>query len=458
MSEWTAKVVICGAGIAGIAVAYELAVRRDLRDILLIEAGDPLALTSDKSTEAYRVWWPDAAMVALMGRSIDMIEALAHETDNAILLNRRGYLYVTSDATTLQRFQADAERIAALGAGPLRIHPPGGGASPYQPAPAHGFTGQPEGADLILDPALIRAHFPYLSPHSVALLHVRRAGWFSGRQLGMYLLEQARAHGVRLLRGRLTGVELSGEGVGAVHVTTAAETVRVATTTLISAAGPLQQEVGRLLGIELPLYHERHLKASINDPLGLIPRHAPMVIAADPITLPWDADERAVLGADPELCWLLDPLPSGAHTRPEGGAGATTLLLLWDYHTERVQPQFPITPDPQLTELALRALATAIPALKTYVERTPQAYIDGGYYTRTRENRPLIGPLPVAGAFIIGGLSGYGLMASCGAAELLAAHVLGDALPPHAAAYMLSRYDDPAYQEALAHMTSDGQL
>lgn len=183
-----------------------------------------------------------------------------------------------------------------------------------------------------------------------------------------------------------------------------------------------------------------------------------MVIAADPITLPWDADERAALGADPELCWLLNPLPSGAHTRPEGGAGATTLLLLWDYHTERVQPQFPITPDPQLTELALRALATAIPALKTYVERTPQAYIDGGYYTRTRENRPLIGPLPVAGAFIIGGLSGYGLMASCGAAELLAAHVLGDALPPHAAAYMLSRYDDPAYQEALAHMTSDGQL
>ncbi len=458
MSEWTAKVVICGAGIAGVAVAYELAVRRGLRDILLIEAGDPLALTSDKSTEAYRAWWPDAAMVALMGRSIDLIEALAHETDNAILLNRRGYLYVTADATRLPEFQAEAERIAALGAGPLRIHPPGGGDAPYQPAPAHGFTGQPDGADLILDPELMRAYFPYLSQDSVALLHVRRAGWLSGRQLGMYLLEQARAHGVRLLRGRLTAVELCGGGVGAVHVTTAAETVRVATTTLVSAAGPLQQEVARLLGVELPLFNELHLKAAINDPMGLIPRHAPMVIAADPIQLPWEADEQAALRADPELRWLLEPLPSGAHARPEGGSGATTLLLLWDYHTKHVQPQFPITLDPQLTELALRALATIIPALSSYVERTPQAYIDGGYYTRTRENRPIIGPLPVAGAFIIGGLSGYGLMASCGAAELLATHVLGDQLPPYAAACMLSRYDDPVYQDALAHLKSDGQL
>ena len=64
----------------------------------------------------------------------------------------------------------------------------------------------------------------------------------------------------------------------------------------------------------------------------------------------------------------------------------------------------------------------------------------------------------MAGAFIIGGLSGYGLMASCGAAELLAAHLLGDTLPPYAAACMLSRYDDPAYQDALAHLKSDGQL
>ena len=33
------------------------------------------------------------------------------------------------------------------------------------------------------------------------------------------------------------------------------------------------------------------------------------------------------------------------------------------------------------------------------------AVIDGGYYCKTQENRPLVGPLPVAGAYMIGALS-----------------------------------------------------
>jgi len=36
----------------------------------------------------------------------------------------------------------------------------------------------------------------------VALLHVRRAGWFGGQQLGRLLLEQARFSGAQLLEGR----------------------------------------------------------------------------------------------------------------------------------------------------------------------------------------------------------------------------------------------------------------
>ncbi len=67
MESQAAEAVICGAGIAGAAVAHELA-RRGLRDIVIVERGDPLALTSDKSTECYRNWWPGPgdAMVALI--------------------------------------------------------------------------------------------------------------------------------------------------------------------------------------------------------------------------------------------------------------------------------------------------------------------------------------------------------------------------------------------------------
>jgi glycine/D-amino acid oxidase-like deaminating enzyme len=274
----------------------------------------------------------------------------------------------------------------------------------------------------------------------------------------MYMLEQARAHGVRLLRGELDRVELAGGRVSGVRVATAGGAEQISAPALVCAAGPLQGELGRMLGVDLPIYNELHLKASINDTLGAVPRHAPMLIWDDPLRLPWDDDERAALADEPELRWLLEPLPAGAHCRPEGGAGASTLLLLWDYHGGQAEPRFPIPLDPQLAELALRGLATMVPALGAYIERVPQAYLDGGYYTRTRENRPLIGPLPAAGAHICGAFSGFGLMAACAAGELLGAQLTGDAPPDYAPAFAPARYDDPAYLAAIERWGGDGQL
>ena len=94
-----AEVVICGAGIAGIAAAYHLSVRQGVRDVLIVDERAPLSLTSDKSTECYRNWWPGPgdAMVALTNRSIDILEGLARESNNRFLLNRRGYLFATAD-------------------------------------------------------------------------------------------------------------------------------------------------------------------------------------------------------------------------------------------------------------------------------------------------------------------------------------------------------------------------
>ena len=148
-------------------------------------------------------------MVALMNRGIDIIEELAYATDNAIGLNRRGYLFATADPARIPLFKRTAEEAAALGAGPARYHTGGPGQPEYVPAPAYGFEGQPTGADVFLDPGLVHHHFHYLSERTIAAVHVRRAGWFSAQQLGMTMLEQARQHGARLLPGRVAGVEVS---------------------------------------------------------------------------------------------------------------------------------------------------------------------------------------------------------------------------------------------------------
>ena len=140
-----------------------------------------------------------------------------------------------------------------------------------------------------------------------------------------------------------------------------------------------------------------------------------------------------MLGSSDDTAHLLAAFPGGIHFRPEGGHGAATLLLLWAYHLAPVAPRLPVPIDPEFSETVLRGMTTLAPGLAVYLDRLPKSYVDGGYYTKTQENRPLIGPLPIGGAYIFGALSGYGLMAACAGGELLAAHVTGAALPAYAA-------------------------
>lgn len=99
-----------------------------------------------------------------------------------------------------------------------------------------------------------------------------------------------------------------------------------------------------------------------------------------------------------------------------------------------------------------------IPALRAYFDRPPRPHVDGGYYTKTGENRPLVGPLPVEGAWVLGALSGFGLMASAACAELLANYITATDLPHYAPWFRLSRYEDPEYQELLKSWSQTGQL
>lgn len=461
VSRTTTDVVICGAGIAGIAAAYHLAVKHRIDRVVLVDERPPLSLTSDKSTECYRNWWPGPgeAMVRFMNRSIDLLEALAAESDNYFHMNRRGYVFISAQREAVRVLPETAATISALGAGPVRLHDGDSTSAPYQPAPASGYEGQPGGADVFVDPALIRRSFPFVTSDAVALLHARRCGWLSAQQLGMYLLDQARAHGVVLQRGRVTDVAVTHGRVSAVRVQHHGMTTELHTRTFINAAGPLIKQVGRLLGVEVPVYNELHGKLMFADTLGVIPREAPLMIWSDPVTLPWSDEERQALTASPAQRWLLDELPAGVHFRPEGGAESQMLLLLWTYHLEPQEAVWPPRFAPEYAEIVLRGMSRMIPGFAGYLERLHKPLVDGGYYCKTSENRPLIGPLPVTGSYLIGALSGYGIMAAMAAGELLAAHVVGDELPAYAGAFVLSRYADPAYQQLLRNWeATSGQL
>lgn len=442
--------VICGAGIVGASAAHYLA-RAGLRRILLVDERPPLSFTSDRSTECYRNWWPDPEMLALMNRSIDLMEALADESGNIFRMNRRGYLYVTADEGKIADIKAASDLISSLGAGPIRIH--SADTSDYQPSRPEGFRNSPDGADLLLGSDLIRKHFPYLTEKAAAALHVRRAGWLSAQQLGMYLLESGRRLGVRFEAGKVTGVNVEGGRVRGVELSSGD---RVESPVFVNAAGPFLKEVGKLAGVDLPVHTELHLKAVVKDALGVVGRDAPLLIWNDAQTLSWEDDERAALAEDDETRWLTETFPPGAHTRPEGGG--TDILMLWEYHTLAMEPVDAPPLDEQYPEIALRGLAAMLPRMKEYFGRMPRPQLDGGFYTKTRENRPLAGPMGAEGVFVAGAVSGYGIMSACAAGELLAAHVTGAALPEYASAFALSRYDDPEYQKKLENWGDSGQL
>ena len=437
----SADVVICGAGIAGIAAAYHLAVRGRAGRVCLIDEREPLTLTSDKGTQGYRNWWPgpDNTMLRFVSRSIDLLEELADESANAFRLSRRGYVFVTGREEGVERMRTTAREVSRHGMGPIREHP---GQQPYVPAPPEGFRDHPVGADLLLDAEAQRA-FPYLTRDVVAALHIRRAGWLNAVALGSWLLKRATGAGVAVVRDRMTSVRTEGGAVRGVRLASGAV---IDTRALVIAAGPLLGETARLLGLELPVLHELHAKMAFRDPLHTVPRNAPFLIWNDPVELPWSGAERATFSASDDTRSLLEPFPGGVHLRPFDGPHGDELYLIWTFDAAPRPFAWPPRFDPRHGEVLLRGVARMVPAFTEYFGLASEGFVDGGFYCKTPENRPLIGPLPIEGAFVIGALSGYGVMASQAAAELLAAHVLQTPLPDYSPAFLPSRYEDPAYE------------
>lgn len=452
-------IVICGAGIAGVAAAYFLSNHHNCSDITLIEADTPLSLTSDKSTEAYRNWWPgpDGSMTAFMDRSIDLMQDLATQTGNRFNMSRHGYLFASADPSKQQWLHDMASVAADHGAGPVRMHD--SSVSTYSRAGESQFDNpQLTGADIITDPATIAREFGYLHPDTVVLAHARRAGWLSAQQLGMTMLEAARDKGVNLVHGQLTDINIASGQVQSVKVEQLGETRVVNAEKLIICAGPMLTQLAAMVGITLPVVAERHLKISFNDKQQVLPRNAPMSIWLDSQHLPWRDDERSALAEDSQYQWLLDEFPAGVHCRPDGKGSSQTVLALFNYENEDEPVVFPLRDEPHYPEIVLRGLSTMVPGLSTYVESGVRPYMDGGYYIRTRENRPLVGPLSVPGMFVSAAYSGFGIMGSCAGGDLIARHVTQAPLPDYAPAFMLSRYDDPEYCARLDAFGDDGQL
>lgn len=418
--------VVIGAGIAGIATTYALCAEHGKSSLLLVDPRQPMSYTSAQSGDNYRDWWPHPTMTAFTNDSIERMRALASETSNVFEMTTRGYVLATRE-----------QYIEPM------------------------LAGLPDGVevDVCSGRDNIGRSYPALSEDIANVIHTRTGGDISGQQLGQYMLEQIRAAGARRVNGEV--VEIEGSGPFDITVREGKECGRVRADVVINAAGPFINHVASMLGQQLPVTNTFQQKVAFEDRLGAIARDMPFSIDLDSKTLNWSDEEREYLATDDDHAWLTEPLPGGTHCRPDGRG--KWVKLGWAYNEKQSEPQQDLANepavDPQFPEIVIRGAAQFLPALEPYISSPPTRFSHyGGYYTMTEENWPLIGPMGLDGAFVVGALSGFGSMSACAAGGLCAAWATGAPLPDYAAALSLSRYDDEELVRELQNAPGKGLL
>ncbi|MEM8500733.1 MAG: FAD-binding oxidoreductase [Pseudomonadota bacterium] len=456
-NEHSVDVAVIGAGIAGIAAAHYLLQENDGLSVLLIDRSQPMSFTSAQSGDNYRNWWPHPTMTAFTNDSIRLMESLEAST-NTINMTRRGYVLASrrSDISELI-----SELYKGYGARQqIRTHEYDSAPS-YQRAVSSAWQSAPDGVDVLMNKTLIRRYFPNLDSSVSNVIHIRRAGDFNGQQMGQLMLEQIKARGGKRLTANVSNIQRS-DGYQ-LAVSSETETAKVRAQQLVIAAGPYTKALAGMLDIDLPIENFFQQKIAFEDTQSAVPRQQPFAIDLDETSLDWSADERELLHRDPDLAWLTSRMVGGVHCRPEGGDNSRWLKLGWAYNSTVSEPKDEWIDEPQFhrqfPEIVMRGASLLQPSLKRYISDFPSRFNHyGGYYSMTQENWPLIGPLDGRGAFVIGALSGFGSMASCGAGSMIAKQLSGQPLPAYARHLSLDRYSDQALMSELSNSQNRGVL
>jgi glycine/D-amino acid oxidase-like deaminating enzyme len=275
----------------------------------------------------------------------------------------------------------------------------------------------------------------------------------------MYMLEEAKNSGVKLLVGKVVDIKCKGEQVAYVCVEVKGKIHKVHCGSFVNAAGPFATSVAEILGIQLPLFSVYQQKLAFQDLQGIIPGDSPFTIFMDDQHIHWSCEEQDLLARETEYHWMLERFPGGLHVRPEGKGDSAWIKLGWAINRTASSPTWDPACSLEFPDIVVRGATCYIPGLSVYADNLPQPVIQyGGYYTKTDDNLPLIGPMGISGAYVVGGLSGYGTMTACAAGELCAAWVSESTLPDYAKFFSLERYSVHKHAPAQFERVPSGEL
>jgi sarcosine oxidase subunit beta len=350
----TADAVVIGGGIIGVATAFWLS--RAGMSVVVVEMRDGLStLTTTASIESFRAQFTEPAMAALARESIAVWENFAEVTGLAgyeIDLHHGGYLFLT----------AEEDKVAAVRQAVAGYHAVGVTDSEFWSA-----------EDVL-------KHFSWVSPEVKAGAFRARDGWFSAHEVTQGFAraaEKARFY----LRTRATGIERDAGGVAAV----ATDRGRIATRVVVNAAGPFAIQVGRMVGLELPVYQMRRQRVFVA-PHPRIPQNAPLTI-----------------DIDNESYW-----------RPETGGA----LLGWhDPEEPKSEPMEEPAGDWDFPAVNLEMVSRLSPFWSEVMENLSKEDLSvfAGQYVHSPDDQPIIGPVEGIPGFFLNCAYWPGVMLSAAA-------------------------------------------
>ena len=241
----TADVVIAGGGIAGCALAYQLAKRHV--DVVLLERETLGSQSTGKCAGGVRQQFSIEANVRLQRMSVRMLEAFEEETGHAADFRQIGYLFVFTQPQDVEDFRRNMEMWHRVGLTEARW----------------------------VDPAEAALMVPVLNVDDVlGCTFCPTDGIASPADVTAGYAEAARRLGVRLREGvEVTGIDVAGGRVQGVR-TSAGD---IATRMIFNCAGAWSSSVGRMAGIDIPvLPYRRHVV--VTGPFPAVPRTTPMTV------------------------------------------------------------------------------------------------------------------------------------------------------------------------------------
>jgi len=219
-------VVILGGGCIGASVAYHLAVA-GVTDVVLLEANTLASGSTSKAAGGIRLQHGDPLNVRLAQRSLAELTAFEQLTGADISLRQVGYLFLISSPSDLAVFDRSMALQQSLGV-PVRA---------LSPDEARELVPQVVTEDLV--GATFCPSDGYATPEALVQGYATAA-----RRSGVTIRQHERVTRVITAHGRVEGVQTErGE--------------RIATRTVICAAGTGSRAIAATAGVDLPVSAER---------------------------------------------------------------------------------------------------------------------------------------------------------------------------------------------------------